>query len=114
MIAADAADEREYVVAPSRRAVLWRAAHYSRRNPLVVLGIAIVAFWIIVAVLAPMLAPYAPLRQDIVHRLEEPGWSHPFGTDDLGRDEFSRVLYGARISLPIGAVLVAIGCLFGT
>ncbi len=113
LIAIDAAAGPEPVV--TRRAgLLRRLARYARDNPLTALGLVIVLAWIVVALLAPLLAPYGPLQQDIVHRLQSPGEGHLFGTDDLGRDVLSRVLYGAQISLPIGAILVVIGGVFGT
>ena len=74
-----------------------RATRYMLNNPLIVLGLTLVLLWIVIAIFAPLLAPYSPLQQDILHRQEGPGASHLFGTDDLGRDVFSRVLYGAQI-----------------
>ena len=59
----------------------------------------IVGLFVAVALLAPVLAPYEPLRGRLVDRLQPPGASHWLGTDELGRDVLSRVLYGARISL---------------
>ena len=93
---------------------LRRVARYMRRQPLLAVGAVIALAWLVVAVLAPLLAPYGPLQQDIPARLQGPMVGHPFGTDDLGRDVLSRVLYGARISLPIGAVLVVSGGVLGT
>ena len=73
-----------------------------RRNPLAMAGLVVLAMWLLIAALVPLLAPYDPNKQDIVHRLQGPNATHRFGTDDLGRDIFSRVLYGARISVPAG------------
>jgi ABC-type dipeptide/oligopeptide/nickel transport system permease subunit len=73
-----------------------------RRNPLAMAGLVVLAMWLLIAALVPLLAPYDPNKQDIVHRLQGPNSTHRFGTDDLGRDIFSRVLYGARISVPAG------------
>ncbi len=114
LIARDIAAEPEQLVVARRRSPAQRLAGFARRNPLTVFGLAVVVLWIAVAILAPLVAPYGPLQQDIVHRLESPEGGHLFGTDDLGRDVFSRVLHGAQISLPIGALLVAIGGAFGT
>jgi peptide/nickel transport system permease protein len=114
LIAGDAAAEPEQLVAVGKSGLLQHAARYARGNPLTLLGLAIVLAWIAVAILAPLVAPYGPLQQDIVHRLEGPQAGHLFGTDDLGRDVFTRVLYGAQVSLPIGFVLVLIGGIFGT
>src|SRR5207247_7696401 len=66
------------------------------------------------AVLAPIVAPYAPLAQALGSRLEPPSPQHWLGTDQLGRDIASRLLYGARISLVIGIVVVALAGIFGT
>src|SRR5262245_1291854 len=64
-------------------------------------GGTIIGLFIALAILAPALAPYEPLRGRLVDRLQAPSASHWFGTDELGRDVLSRVLFGARISLQI-------------
>src|SRR3954464_14808140 len=69
-----------------------------RRNPLAVAGLVVLASWLLIALFAPVVAPYEPNKQDIAHRLQSPNRTHLMGTDELGRDIFSRVLYGARIS----------------
>jgi peptide/nickel transport system permease protein len=109
-----AVEELEQVAAAPQPARLRRATRYLLGDPLLLFGVAIIAMWVVIALLAPLLAPYDPLHQDIVNRLQGPEAGHLFGTDDLGRDIFSRVLYGARISLPIGAILVLSAGLFGT
>jgi peptide/nickel transport system permease protein len=77
------------------------------------LGGAIIVFLVVVALAAPLVAPYAPLKIDVIHRLEGPSAAHLFGTDEVGRDVFSRVLYGARISLRVGVIAVAIALALG-
>jgi peptide/nickel transport system permease protein len=78
------------------------------------------ALIILAAILAPLVSPYDPNAQDIVNRLTPPAWqhggtwSHVFGTDELGRDILSRVIYGARTSVTIGAIVVLIGMVAGT
>ena len=84
-----------------------------RRNKLAVAGGVIVLALFFVAVFAPLLAPYDPTAIDRKHILERPGISHPFGTDDLGRDILSRMMYGARISLAVGFVAVGISSIIG-
>ena len=74
----------------------------------------IVAVWIVLALFAPWIAPYKPLSQDIVHRLEPPSVAHILGTDALGRDIFSRIIFGARISISIGFAAVALAASVGT
>lgn len=64
--------------------------------------------------MAPSISPYEPLEQNIVERLQEPSGGHWFGTDQLGRDIFSRVLYGGRLSLPAGILVVVIASIIGT
>lgn len=89
------------------RARTFRLAWRTLRNPLSLAGLSIIGLLVCVAVLAPLLAPYDPLRTDIANRLAPPSRAHLFGTDQLGRDVFSRILYGARISLRI-AILTAL------
>lgn len=83
------------------------------RRPLAVVGLVAIVAWLLVAVFAPALAPYDPLAQ-VAPKLLEPSGQHWFGTDNLGRDVFSRVLYGARISIPLALLLVALATLVGT
>ncbi len=77
------------------------------------IGCTIILLLIGVALLAPMIAPYSPIKIDIPNRLAGPSAHHFFGADDIGRDVFSRVLYGSRISLRVGVVSVAIALAFG-
>lgn len=85
-----------------------------RQSAALLIGLLLVGMWVLIALLAPMIAPYSPVEQRLSERLSPPSLSHPFGTDELGRDVFSRVLYGARISLPIGFGVVALTALLGT
>ena len=71
-----------------------------RKRPLVALGVAIIVVWLIVALFAPLIAPHDPLAAGL-RAAQAPSGAHLFGTDELGRDIFSRVIYGARISLPL-------------
>lgn len=77
-------------------------------------GAMMVAFLGLVAAAAPVLRVKDPLAQDVTHRLEAPSKRHVLGTDDLGRDVFARILYGARVSLQVGIVAVALTVLIGT
>ena len=83
-------------------------------NPLNLVAIALIAVFAACAILAPLLAPYDPLVQDLGSRLQPPTSAHWLGTDSLGRDIASRILYGARISLVIGIVVVASAGVVGT
>lgn len=84
-----------------------------RRNRGGVIALSAVGFFVLVAVLAPYLAPHDPLKQDYSALMRPPGPSHPFGTDALGRDVLSRVVYGARVSLLAGLISVGIALSVG-
>ena len=84
------------------------------RDPLNVGAIAVIGAFAIAAILAPLIAPADPLAQELGARLEPPSAAHWLGTDQLGRDILSRLLYGSRISLVIGLVVVASAGVFGT
>jgi peptide/nickel transport system permease protein len=92
-----------------RRGALASAAW---RHPLAIAGLVIAGAWIFIAIFAPWLAPHDPLAQS-ASSFVPPSWGHFFGTDELGRDVFSRVLYGARISIPIALLLVCLALLIG-
>jgi len=76
-------------------------------------GLAALVLIALAALLAPWLAPYAPAKLSIAHRLEPPSLVHLFGTDDLGRDVFSRMLFAARTSLSVGLAVVVFSSVFG-
>jgi peptide/nickel transport system permease protein len=79
-----------------------RWMHVARSQPLGVAGGIIVLIFLIVALIPGVVAPYAPNTPGVGGRLEDPSWSHFMGTDSIGRDVFSRIVYGARISVLIG------------
>ena len=83
------------------------------RNFLFGLGVAIMLFWLAVAVLAPWVTPYDPLAQDFAIRNSAPTWQHVCGTDSFGRDIFSRILSGSRISILMGLTIVAVSLVVG-
>lgn len=84
------------------------------RKPGAFLGLITIAVFVLIAVLAPLLAPYDPTRVIYTAIQQPPSAAHWFGTDDLGRDVLSRVLYGARISMQVGVVAVGIALAAGT
>jgi peptide/nickel transport system permease protein len=84
-----------------------------RVTGLSIAGAVVVVAWVIVAILAPVLAPYDPLMPAMGQRLQPPSAAHPFGTDNYGRDVLSRVVFGARFSLPIGLIAVGIAVMVG-
>ncbi len=83
------------------------------RSKSAVIGGAIVLAVVLCAVLAPVLAPDDPEAMEMTNRLEGPSWQHPMGTDQFGRDLFTRVLYGARISLSVALIAVALSVVLG-
>lgn len=88
--------------------------YHLRRNPLVIVGLVIVIMWLFIAVIAPALSPYHPLQQNLADRLQTPNADYLMGTDELGRDMFSRVLWGAQITIPAGLAVIIMGSLIGT
>src|SRR5437773_12384801 len=95
-------------------AINWTtAATLGRRNRLAAAGMAFVAIFIVFALFAPWIAPQDPARIDLPSRLQPPKAAHWFGTDELGRDILSRVVYGARISMLVGSSVVAGSLLLG-
>jgi peptide/nickel transport system permease protein len=114
---------RPELEAPLRRPVprgglLW-LGRFIHRKPLGAIGGAIVVLLLLVALFAPLLAPYEYDKGIGADRLQGPSWQHPFGTDANGRDMFSRIIWGARISITVGfgavglsaALAVAVGVL---
>ena len=107
----------EEILAPGRGAQL-RARIFGHTT--ILIGAGVVMFMLAVAVLAPWLAPDDPFAQDLSQRLLPPvwhergSWTHVLGTDQLGRDYLSRLIYGSRISLVVGASAAAMSALIGT
>ena len=95
----------------SQRTRAWRTF---RRNKSAVVGLGMIIFVIAVALLAPLLAPYDPISQNTIDRLQEPGWEHWLGLDHLGRDVLSRIIYGTRVALLVGVASVVLGGALGT
>ncbi|MCW5853458.1 MAG: ABC transporter permease [Anaerolineae bacterium] len=85
-----------------------------RRNRGALVGLAIIIFMVIVAFAAPLIAPYDPLEQVVADALKPPSPEHLFGTDDVGRDMLSRIIYGGQITLRVGLISVTIAGTIGT
>ena len=83
------------------------------RQPLALVGTTIAIVWILIAIFAPLIAPHDPLAQNATPA-QSPSLHHLFGTDELGRDVLSRVIYGSRVSLPIALALVALAMTIGS
>jgi peptide/nickel transport system permease protein len=108
-------DQRVLVLAPamalaSRRRQIGQAL----RQPAIAVGAAVLVLFLLAALLAPLLSPNDPLAQDVLASLKPPSGAHRFGTDKLGREIVSRILYGARISLFVGVTVVLISSAVGT
>ena len=98
------------VAAVSRARALWSVI---KRKPLGMASAAVILVIVLTAIFADVLAPYDPLSAQPEIRLAPPSWDHPFGTDDIGRDVLSRIIYGSRISLWVGLLAVGIGTACG-
>jgi peptide/nickel transport system permease protein len=91
----------------------WAIEKRIRRQPLAAIGALLLSIFILAAVAAPWLAPYSPASIDLVHRLQGISGAHPAGTDELGRDTLSRLLWGARLSLAVSVSVVATSIALG-
>ncbi|KIL40391.1 peptide ABC transporter permease [Gordoniibacillus kamchatkensis] len=109
-----AKEEIDMVTKAVKSSLALRNWEKLRRNKLAMIGFCIVAFMILCAVCAPLLTPYSPTDIDLGSRIKPPSLSHPLGTDKLGRDVLSRLLYGARVSILIGLSGALGGAVIGT
>jgi peptide/nickel transport system permease protein len=100
------------VVSAARRRRLRPVTPVPWRRPLALVGITVIGAWAVIAIFAPLIAPQDPLAQKF-GILSAPSAVHWFGTDELGRDVFSRVLYGARVTLPLAVILVIAAMIIG-
>jgi len=102
----------------------WGSARTERRRSFYVVrqlikrrtalaGLVVVAAVVFMAVLAPLISPYDPLEQNVSNGFRMPSLSHPLGTDDLGRDMLSRIIYGSRTSLQVGVFAIGLGAAVG-
>ena len=100
-----------------RQSEFFVVARRLSKNSSAVIGFVVAAILVLMAIFAPVISPYPPTKQDLTHTRQAPSALHIMGTDELGRDIFSRIIWGSRFSLSIGvlAVLIgtAIGMLFG-
>ncbi len=103
--------EPELDLEPVRRRALWRRV---RRSRALLAGLTIIGLIVAAAVLAPVLSPADPNQQDLFHVLGGVSGKHPLGTDELGRDELSRLLYAARTDLRVGVLAILFPLCFGT
>lgn len=100
--------ELAHAALPARAPQRSNAFRVIRRQRLALTGATLVAFFGLLAILGPTLAPHGATEQFSAARLQSPNWDYPFGTDEFGRDILSRILYGARISFQVGIIVVGI------
>ena len=100
-------------VKTKKRSQLYEVWKRLRKNRLAVMGLAILAVLVLCAIFADFIAPYPYDKQDYLAVLQGPSWNHWMGTDEYGRDIFSRVIYGSRISLYVGFISLSGGALMG-
>ena len=93
--------------------LLRHARYVLSENPVTGLAFGLFTLFLIAAIFGPLIAPYNPLQSDAANSLKPPTWAHPFGTDQLGRDIFSRVLVAARLDLSIAFASVILAFLLG-
>ncbi len=94
----------------SLRRIVWQRF---KENRLAAIAATVIIALVLIAVFAPYIAPYSPMRIDVNHVLSPPGWRHPFGTDELGRDVLSRMIWGSRVSMSVGFIAMGIAVLIG-
>ena len=104
-------DDDNEIVASNQLRRMW---HSFTKRTIAVLGLIIVALFVLMAIFADVLAPYDPTVQDIANKLQGPSAEHLLGTDETGRDLLSRIIYGARISMKVGVVAVGVAFIIGT
>lgn len=109
----DATTERQPSETVDEETPLGIALRKLRRDKLAVVSVTVLVVLALVAVLAPVLAPYGPAEINSQDRLQGPSVDHPFGTDQFGRDIMSRIIHGTRISFQVGLISVSIASLFG-
>jgi len=101
----------DVAVAKPRHSALWTAI---KRNPTITIGLGIMLLLVAIAVFAPYLWTQDPMKINPIQRLREPSAKNWFGTDHLGRDVYSRVLYGSRVSLQVGIAVAVVATTIGT
>ncbi len=106
-------EARELELEPTGSGLWGEALRRVAHNPFAIVGVVLIAGLTFTAIFAPWLAPYDPIEQNLDAISQGPSREHLLGTDDIGRDELSRLIYGARYSLVIGVVAVAVGLSIG-
>ncbi|HEY8448287.1 MAG TPA: ABC transporter permease [Thermomicrobiales bacterium] len=112
--AAASAIELGGAAARPHRSMLSDTIRALRRQPMALAGLGVVLTWLLLGILAPVLPLQDPIYQDLSVRLRPPSRDHIFGTDELGRDMVSRVIYGARVTVPAGIAVILVTATFGS
>jgi len=105
---------RQESAARLRRQAWVERLRLALRTPSLLIGVGVLLFWVILAIFAQNIAPHDPLAPDILHKLQPPSADHRFGTDGLGRDVLSRVIYGSRGILVAAPLATLLGTVVGT
>ena len=106
----------EQVLKRKQKGNLARAFYRFKKNPLSLIGLSIILMMVLIAIFAPFIAPYPGDARGAVHfkeMFQPPSWKHTFGTDEVGRDVLSRVIFGSRISLMLGTVVLSVAVAVG-
>jgi len=113
-VSASIAIGRQETAASVRRQAWIERLRLALRTPSLLIGVGVLLFWIVCAIFAGNIAPHDPLAPDILHKLQPPSADHRFGTDGLGRDVLSRVIYGSRGILVAAPLATLLGTVAGT
>lgn len=97
----------------AQSSLLLDAWHRLQRDKLAIVGMVLIAFFLIAAIFSPLLAPQSPIEQNLLQRRQPPSSSHWMGLDEVGRDIFSRIIYGSRASLQVGLLSVTLAIIVG-
>src|SRR5437868_6307906 len=108
------APTREMPLRKVKPALSTRILKHARKYPSMWVGMAVLMIFLLIILFADQIAQQSPLAQDLALRLKPPSDKHWFGTDELGRDIFSRVIHGAQVSLPASFVVVIVGVAIGS
>lgn len=105
--------EKDAISEKRERGRVWEVFRRLSKRVTAMIGLVIVVIFLLSALFAPVLAPHDPYEHSLVHKLAAPTWDYPLGRDELGRCILSRIIYGARVSLLIGLIVISIGIFIG-
>ncbi len=114
MPAVSVSEQKQVTTRRARTGEFRRIMRVMMGRKLVVFGLVIIVLLLVMVIFAPWLTPYDPTKTELKATLQHPSWAHPLGTDEVGRDTWARLVYGSRISLVIGLVVVFAAAIVGT